>query len=919
MNKHIKITAIIVVSLIVLFHNKVFGQNKEDLMRVLLITGGHSFDEEPFYAFVKSLQGCTVTEVKHPDALSMFRPENRASYDVVLFYDMPAAISEQEKKDFTDCLNEGKGMVVWHHAYCSYQDWPEYQNIIGGRYHEEPWTDSIGVKHPASTYKHGVKFHVKVADSNHPITKGIKDFDITDEIYGGGSVNQEVHTLLTADAPTGGTSSVAWTNHYGNSNIVTILLGHDNEAWKNPDFKKLLTQAVMWAKKSGISGQSQWVGIAPDGKLIYKTTPKGDRIMDFSSAGYMGGGVAFPDVPVKKTVRPLGNGADDTKSIQAAIDDVAALPMKNGFHGAVLLDPGVYFCSKAIKISVSGIVLRGSGSEGKNASILMMNGEGKYPAININPDNTQDNASSNAKNPHTTIADYYVPSGTKTFNVASAEGFSAGDIIRISRPTTKEWVHFMGMDDLVRNGAPQTWLGLGRQSIHIRRIAAINGKTVTLDVPLSDSYDSQYFSNGSVEVLRIAGNEPVMPLSQVGIEHLRIKCPPLETDYGSAPYSGIRIGGQDCWVDDVLCIETMNTIPIAGRRVTIRDTRVTHTFPNLGASKPADFSIEGSQILIDRCSSDGGNTYWVWTNSYNTGPNVVLNSNFTGRGSRIQPHQRWATGFLVDNCRTPDGGIDLPNRGVAGSGHGWCMGWGVVWNCTAATFIVQNPPGALNWAIGCVGRREQTARYFDTAPILPEGIFESHGVHVAPVSLYLAQLAARLGSKSLEAIGYAPGSPAALALENPVMPVPKPQPATPEDFEFGKDLAFLRPVNTSSVHKSDTSDPRKFGGEKALDGNTETYWMPDESHRSVDLEIDTEGPLEINALTISEPAGIANVRAYKIEGQIDSGYTLLAEGKTIGQRKVHTFPKATVWKVRITILDSEATPAISELSLYCKR
>jgi hypothetical protein len=311
----------------------------------------------------------------------------------------------------------------------------------------------------------------------------------------------------------------------------------------------------------------------------------------------------------------------------------------------------------------------------------------------------------------------------------------------------------------------------------------------------------------------------------------------------------------------------------------------------------------------------------VWTNSYDTGPNVVLNSNFTGRGSRIQPHQRWSTGFLVDNCRTPDGGIDFPNRGVAGSGHGWCMGWGVVWNSTAKTFIIQNPPGTVNWAIGCIGERQQTARYFDTAPVLPEGIFESHGTHVAPRSLYLAQLAGRLGIQALEAIGYAPGSPAALALENPVTPKPRQQPPAPIDTEFGENLALLRPVNTSSVRQTDTADPRKYSGEKALDGNPHTYWTPDENRRpdSVPtLEIDAEGPLVINALTISEPAGITNVRAYKIEGQVDSDYTLLAEDTNIGVRKTHTFPKVTVWKLILTILQSDGAPAISELTLHCR-
>src|SRR5256885_1285860 len=80
-----------------------------------------------------------------------------------------------------------------------------------------------------------------------------------------------------------------------------------------------------------------------------------DRIMDFSPAGYMGGGVALPDVPVRRTVEPSG-GDDDTARIQAAIDAVAALPLTDGVRGAVLLAPGVYPCSAALTISAGGVV-----------------------------------------------------------------------------------------------------------------------------------------------------------------------------------------------------------------------------------------------------------------------------------------------------------------------------------------------------------------------------------------------------------------------------------------------------------------------------------------------------------------------------------------------------------------------------------
>lgn len=130
---------------------------------------------------------------------------------------------------------------------------------------------------------------------------------------------------------------------------------------------------------------SEWVHPGADGKLVYKTTAAGDRIMDFSYAGYMAGGVALPNVPVKKTVEPAGDpGKDDTAAIQAAIDEVAKLPLVDGFRGVVQLGPGDFTCGSAINIRDSGIVLRGSGSglDDKPATTIKMVG-GKHAAIVI--------------------------------------------------------------------------------------------------------------------------------------------------------------------------------------------------------------------------------------------------------------------------------------------------------------------------------------------------------------------------------------------------------------------------------------------------------------------------------------------------------------------------------------------------------
>src|SRR5688572_9960793 len=118
----------------------------------------------------------------------------------------------------------------------------------------------------------------------------------------------------------------------------------------------LLPTALLAALVStALAAESGWVKRGPDGKLVYKTTAAGDRIMDFSHAGYMGGGVALPDVPVKQTVKPSGGG-DDSKIIQAAIDEVAKLPAdEKGFRGAVLLAGGTFPCAETINIAASGV------------------------------------------------------------------------------------------------------------------------------------------------------------------------------------------------------------------------------------------------------------------------------------------------------------------------------------------------------------------------------------------------------------------------------------------------------------------------------------------------------------------------------------------------------------------------------------
>lgn len=499
--------------------------------------------------------------------------------------------------------------------------------------------------------------------------------------------------------------------------------------------------------KASDSAKSVWVYPGKDGKLIYKTTPAGDKIMDFSHAGYLGGGVKLPVVPVKKTVKPTGN-ADDTELIQKAIDEVAAMPLLKGFRGAVLLEPGIFSCSGAISIAADGVVLRGSGS-GKEGTTILMKG-GKHTAIVVGKPRNRATSENTSAAIQTTIADQYVPSGAITFTVVDAKGFAVGDLIEIQKPVTKSWVHFMEMDNLVRDGKPQTWIKEGSTIDTRRAIAAIRGNKITLDVPVTDSFDAKYAETTGTVVAKV---QPADLVTQSGVEHLHIQAPPMEMSYEQAPYSALRMNGRDCWAKNLLIEETMNSVGVNGSRITLEEVKITRTVPNVGASKPAEFAPNAGQILLNRCSSNGDNIWHVATGAGQAGPIVLLHCTFGGAG-HLEGHQRWTTGILFDNCQAPGGGIDLKNRGSMGSGHGWGSAWSVVWNCEAKSYVVQQPPGACNWLIGSTGTNLPTPRPFDKEPALPLGISDSHGIKVAPESLYLKQLEERLGKEAVKNIGY---------------------------------------------------------------------------------------------------------------------------------------------------------------------
>lgn len=190
-------------------------------IRVLLITGGHGYDREPFFSMFDSFgKEITWTHVEYPAAEVFLDPVNAAPYDVFVLFDLAGRVrtagseghvqlvdvepSLRLRNGMKELLQKGKGMVFFHHAVGSWVLWPEYHEIRGAAAQFTalpglPWR-ARGKAYAYSPNRIGVQQHITVVDKTHPIVQGLGDgFDITDEVFVHPVFEDSVHPLLRTD------------------------------------------------------------------------------------------------------------------------------------------------------------------------------------------------------------------------------------------------------------------------------------------------------------------------------------------------------------------------------------------------------------------------------------------------------------------------------------------------------------------------------------------------------------------------------------------------------------------------------------------------------------------------------------------------------------------------------------------------
>ena len=211
---------------------------------VMVVTGGHAYDTMAFTQMFKSFGNVNFVMKEKPEAWkSLMEGEE---YDALVFYDMWQEINEAEKQVFLDEFEKGTGMVFLHHSLASHQEWPEYTQLIGGKYYVPSYTEDSS---RVSGFKHDITLSVSVLDTDHPVTRGIKGFTIPDEGYSNTSTLPGIHPLLGTHHPDCDTI-IGWSMDVKNSRVVYLMGGHDRHACENASFRKLVQNAIMWTSAS---------------------------------------------------------------------------------------------------------------------------------------------------------------------------------------------------------------------------------------------------------------------------------------------------------------------------------------------------------------------------------------------------------------------------------------------------------------------------------------------------------------------------------------------------------------------------------------------------------------------------------------------------------------------------------------------
>lgn len=459
------------------------------------------------------------------------------------------------------------------------------------------------------------------------------------------------------------------------------------------------------------------------GELNYLSDERGNRILDFSTCGYRSSEITIPDVG--NVVFVSWKSGDNSSRIQKAIDYVSSLPVDaNGFRGAVLLDKGIFELNEALRITVSGVVLRGMDCE---QTVLIKKGVDRGSLIYIEGENDKKTIDT------LKVKTEYVPVNACCFQVLGANRLKVGDRVQVLRPSTKEWIESIGCYE---HGGANSYSGWKPGEVDIlwdRQVCQVDGSTITLDAPLTVALDAQW------------GTSLVMPyvwngrIGDVGIENMTLisdydKRYPKDEDHC---WTGVSIeNAENCWVRRVNFKHFAGSAVVVqhtASKVTVEDCVSNEPVSEIGGMRRCTFLTYGQQVLFQRCLSVHG-IHDFAAGYCAPGPNAFVQCDTYESLGFSGSIDTWACGLLFDVVNVDGNDLIFKNLGQNKNGAGWNTANSMFWQCTASMIHCFSP-----------SEDAKNRTYGSWAQCWGDGDWAEMDNHVQPRSLFYAQLKERLG------------------------------------------------------------------------------------------------------------------------------------------------------------------------------
>lgn len=157
-------------------------------------------------------------------------PENLSKYDGLIIYANHDSLSPSQESAMKAFVEGGKGLIPLHSASGCFRNSEWYIKTIGGQF----------ASHKTGTFKN------IILKPDHPVMKGITDFETFDETY--------IHKNLNPDEVVLGEriegdhhEPYTWVRNQGKGRVFYTAYGHDDATWTNAGFLDLVRNGILWA------------------------------------------------------------------------------------------------------------------------------------------------------------------------------------------------------------------------------------------------------------------------------------------------------------------------------------------------------------------------------------------------------------------------------------------------------------------------------------------------------------------------------------------------------------------------------------------------------------------------------------------------------------------------------------------------